>query len=38
VRNVVGKSKVIGGAVISRTPNSFPFPNGFRAISATDLG
>jgi predicted AAA+ superfamily ATPase len=38
VRNVVGASKVIGGAVISRTPNSFPFSNGFRAISAADLG
>jgi hypothetical protein len=24
VRNAVGKSKVTGGAVVSRTPNSFP--------------
>jgi predicted AAA+ superfamily ATPase len=38
VRNVVGKSKVTGGAVVSRTPNSFPFSNGFRAIPATELG
>ena len=37
VRNTVGKSKVTGGAVVSRTPNSYPFPNGFRAISAIDL-
>jgi hypothetical protein len=38
VRNVVGKSRVIGGAVVSRTPNSFPFSNGFRAIPVTGLG
>jgi uncharacterized protein len=38
VRNTVGKSKVTGGAVVSRTPNSFPLSSGFRAISATDLG
>ncbi len=37
VRNVVGNSKVTGGAVASRTPNSFPFSNGFRAIPVTDL-
>jgi len=38
VRNVVGKSKVTGGAVVSRTPNGFPFSNGFRALSVTELG
>jgi uncharacterized protein len=38
VRNTVGKSKVTGGAVVSRTPNSFPLSSEFRAISATDLG
>lgn len=38
VRNVVGKPQVAGGAVISRTPNSFPFSNGFRAVSITELG
>jgi len=38
VRNVVGKSKVIGGAVVSRTPNEFPFSNGFRALSVSELG
>jgi hypothetical protein len=38
VRNVVGKSKVTGGAVVSRTQNGFPFSNGFRAISVTELG
>ena len=38
VRNVVGKSKVTGGAVVCRTPNSFPFPNAFRAIPVTELG
>jgi uncharacterized protein len=38
VRNAAGKSKVSGGAVVSRTPNSFPLSNGFRAISAAGLG
>ena len=38
VRKAVGKSKVSGGAVVSRTPNSFPLSNGFRAISAAGLG
>ncbi|MGD1081325.1 MAG: DUF4143 domain-containing protein, partial [Candidatus Sulfotelmatobacter sp.] len=28
VRNVVGKSRVAGGAVVCRTPNGFPLPNG----------
>jgi predicted AAA+ superfamily ATPase len=37
VRNVLGRSKVTGGAIVSRTPNSFPLSSGFRAISATDL-
>ncbi|HEX5324295.1 MAG TPA: DUF4143 domain-containing protein, partial [Capsulimonadaceae bacterium] len=37
-RNLVGKWRVIGGGVISRTPNSFPFPNGFRALPVTELG
>jgi uncharacterized protein len=38
VRNVVGKSRVTGGAVVARTPNSFPFANGFRALPVTELG
>jgi uncharacterized protein len=38
VRNVIGKSRVIAGGVVSRTPNSFPFPNGFRALPVTELG
>lgn len=37
VRNVVGKSRVTGGAVVSRTPNGFPFSNGFRASPVTEL-
>jgi hypothetical protein len=37
MRNVVGKSKVTGGAVVSRTRNSFPFSNGFRALPVTEL-
>ena len=38
VRNVVGKSKVTGGAVVARPPNAFPFSNGFRAVPVTELG
>ena len=37
VRNVVGKSRVAGGAVVCRTPNGFPLPNGFRALPVTEL-
>jgi len=37
VREVVGKSHVKLGAVIARTPNSFPFSNGFRALPVTEL-
>ena len=38
VRNVLGKSRVTAGAIVARTPNSFPFSNGFRALSVTELG
>ena len=38
VRNVLGNSRVTGGSVIARTPNSFPFTNGFRAVPVTELG
>lgn len=38
VRNVAGKSRVTGGAVVARPPNSFPFANGFRALPVTELG
>jgi uncharacterized protein len=38
VRNVIGKSRVTAGGVVSRTPNSFPFPNSFRALPVTELG
>jgi len=37
VRNVVGKSRVAAGAIVCRTPNSFPLANGFRALPVTDL-
>ena len=37
VRNAVGKTHVTGGAVVARTPNSFPFSNGFRALPVTEL-
>src|SRR5579884_1364121 len=38
VRNVVGKSRVTAGAVICRTPNSFPLSDAFRALPLTELG
>src|SRR5437660_7679140 len=37
VRNVVGKSRVAAAAVVCRTPNGFPLPNGFRALPVTEL-
>lgn len=37
VREAVGKSRIAGGAVVCRAPNSFPLPNGFRALSIADL-
>jgi hypothetical protein len=37
VRNVVGKSRVAAGAVVSRTPNSYPLQAGMRAIPVTEL-
>ena len=37
VRNVVGKSRIAGGAVVCRAANSFPLPNGFRALPMTEL-
>jgi uncharacterized protein len=38
VRNLIGKSRISGGGVVARTSNSFPFPNGFRALSVTNIG
>jgi uncharacterized protein len=37
VRNAAGESQVSSGAVVSRTPNSFQLPNGFRAVRVTEL-
>jgi predicted AAA+ superfamily ATPase len=37
VREVLGKARVVGGAVVSRTPNSFPLVNGFRALPVSEL-
>ena len=37
VRSVVGADRIATGAVVSRTPNSFPFANGFRVIPVTEL-
>jgi predicted AAA+ superfamily ATPase len=37
VRSVMGKSRVYGGGIICRAPNSFPWPNGFRALPIDDV-
>lgn len=37
MRKAVGRAVVSGGGVISRTPNSFPLKNGFRALAVSDL-
>ena len=37
VRDVVGKKRIAGGAVVCRAPNSFPSPGGFRALSVVDI-
>src|SRR5216683_7349241 len=37
VRDVVGKSRIAGGAVVCRAPNGFPFANGFRGVPVTEL-
>jgi predicted AAA+ superfamily ATPase len=37
VRNTVGGPDIATGAIVCRTPNSFPFANGFRAIPVTEL-
>ena len=37
VRNVAGKSRIEGGAIVCRTPNSFPLANGFRILPVTEL-
>jgi predicted AAA+ superfamily ATPase len=37
VRNAAGKAHVDSGVVVCRTPNSFPLPNGFRALPVTEL-
>jgi uncharacterized protein len=37
VRDTMGKARVSGGGIICRTPNSFPWVDGFRALSPSDL-
>lgn len=38
VRKAVGKTRVISGAVVSRTAISFPLASGFRALPVSELG
>ena len=37
VRDAVGRSRITGGAVVCRAPNSFSMPGGFRALSVAEL-
>ena len=37
VRNVMGKSRVTGGAVVCRARNSFPLTNSFRALPVEEI-
>jgi hypothetical protein len=37
VRNAVGKSRIASGAVVCRSPNSYPLAGGFRALPVTEL-
>jgi hypothetical protein len=37
VRKVVGEKRVVSGAIISRTPNSFPLAHGFQTMPVSDL-
>ena len=37
VRNVVGRSRIAGSAIICRTPNSFLIADGLRALPVTEL-
>jgi len=38
VRHVVGKAFVSDGAIVCRTPSGYPLGNGFKAVSAAELG
>lgn len=38
VRQRISKAKVAAANVVVRTPNSFPLPNGIRAVPVTELG
>ena len=38
VRDAIGKARATRGAVVCRTPHGFPLSNGFRAISAAEIG
>ena len=38
VRNVVGKSRIVGSAIVCRVAHGFPLPNGSRAMPVVELG
>ena len=37
MRKTLGKAKITSGAVVSRTPNSYPIANDFRALAISEL-
>jgi len=37
VRSVVGKAKIVGAAIVCRTPNGYPLAEGVRALPVTEL-
>ena len=37
VRDVVGKARIAGGAVVCRASKSYPLANGFRVLAVTDI-
>lgn len=37
LRDVLGKSRVVGGGVVCRAPNEYPLSNGFRALPVSAL-
>jgi len=37
VRNIVGKSRIASGAVVCRTPESYPLSDGLRSLPVTEL-
>jgi predicted AAA+ superfamily ATPase len=37
MRDVLGKLRITEASIVCRAPNSYPFPNGFKAVAVGDL-